>query len=171
MTDFLLAAGNDQAQWMVFALGAIVIVYLVFRPMFRRKDPLEKGPDFSLASQRSVEREMSNLLVELSEMARQVTAQLDTRAAKLESLMQEADRKIAQLADLNQAPARTGSDAHQADAEVQAAATAVPIAPAPDPRYAQIYSLADQGSSAHEIARQLNRPRGEIELILALRMR
>jgi hypothetical protein len=29
--------------------------------------------------------------------------------------------------------------------------------------------LADQGLNAHEIARQLDRPYGEIELILALR--
>jgi len=29
--------------------------------------------------------------------------------------------------------------------------------------------LADQGRSATDIARELNRPRGEVELILALR--
>ena len=38
----------------------------------------------SLASQCAVERDMSHLLVEMSEMARQITAQLDTRAAKFE---------------------------------------------------------------------------------------
>ena len=37
---------------------------------------------------------MNNLLVELSEMARQVTAQLDTRTLKLETLLKEADEKI-----------------------------------------------------------------------------
>ena len=40
---------------------------------------------------------MSNLVVEMSEMARQITAQLDTRAAKLELLIKEADEKIARL--------------------------------------------------------------------------
>ena len=38
-----------------------------------------------------------------------------------------------------------------------------------DPRHAQVYDLADEGLSAPEIARQLGRPSGEIELILALR--
>ena len=39
----------------------------------------------------------------------------------------------------------------------------------PDPRHGEIYALADQGRSSKEIARQLNRPNGEVELILALR--
>ena len=38
-----------------------------------------------------------------------------------------------------------------------------------DPRHAQVYDLADEGLSPPEIARQLGRPSGEIELILALR--
>jgi DNA-binding NarL/FixJ family response regulator len=40
-----------------------------------------------------------------------------------------------------------------------------------DPRHAEVYDLADEGQSAQEIARQTGRPRGEIELILALRGR
>ena len=42
---------------------------------------------------------MESLLVELSEMARQISAQLDTRSQKLEILIREADEKIAALAD------------------------------------------------------------------------
>ncbi len=41
--------------------------------------------------------------------------------------------------------------------------------PALDPRHAEIYVLADQGRSSREIAHQLRRPDGEVELILALR--
>jgi hypothetical protein len=40
-----------------------------------------------------------------------------------------------------------------------------------DPRHAEVYELADGGQSAQDIARQTGRPRGEIELILALRGR
>ena len=80
------------------AIGALTIVFVVFRPSLRKKDPLNPStPKLGLAQQRSVEREMSNLLVELSDMARQISGQLDTRAAKLEALMQEADKKIARL--------------------------------------------------------------------------
>jgi hypothetical protein len=156
-------AANEAMQWFVYAIGALTIVFVVFRPSFRKKkDPLKQsGPQLSMSQQRSVERDMSNLLVELSEMARQVTAQLDTRSAKLEALMQDADKKIAELTRLS-SPARL---------EIRAEPVASPsLPPSTDPRYTAIYDLADAGSSVQEIAQQLDRPRGEVELILALRV-
>src|SRR5687767_11811983 len=103
MTTQLLAAGNDPMQWVIYAMGFLVIIYLILRPLAKKKDPLEGVPKFSLSKQRTVEREMSNILVELSNMARQVTAQIDTRAAKLEVLMQDADQRIAELKRLENA--------------------------------------------------------------------
>ena len=154
-------AANESMQWIVYAVGALTIAYVVLRPSFRKKDPLaQSAPKLGMAQQRSVEREMSNLLVELSEMARQITGQLDTRSAKLESLMQEADKKIAELKKLETMPQ---------EPEIK------PLDPKPQPirdeaRYSAIYSLADAGHSVQEIAHQLDRPRGEVELILALRV-
>jgi DNA-binding NarL/FixJ family response regulator len=40
-----------------------------------------------------------------------------------------------------------------------------------DSRHAQIYALSEEGMSTHQIAEQLGRPEGEVELILALRPR
>ncbi|HEV8603736.1 MAG TPA: hypothetical protein VGQ99_00125 [Tepidisphaeraceae bacterium] len=155
-------AANEAMQWIVYAIGALTIVFVVFRPSFRKKDPLKQsGPQLSMSQQRSVEREMSNLLVELSEMARQITGQLDTRSAKLEALMQDADKKIAELKRLSSS----------ARPEVRAETPADPSPPpSTDPRYTAIYDLADAGHSVQEIAQQLDRPRGEVELILALRV-
>jgi hypothetical protein len=156
-----LLAATETMQWIVYAVGALTIVFVVFRPSLRnKKDPLSpSGPKMTMAQQRSVEREMSNLLVELSEMARQISGQLDTRAAKLEALMQEADKKIAELKRL---------ETTQHEQEIK------PFEPKPAPlpndaRYSAIYDLADAGHSVQEIAQQLARPRGEVELILALR--
>src|ERR1700677_4957671 len=89
-------------MWAFYAVAAMTLLYMVFvRPMQRqKKDPLSRMPGDSrggLARQRAVERQMETLLVELSEMARQITGQLDTRAAKLEALMREADAKIAEM--------------------------------------------------------------------------
>ena len=154
-------AANETMQWIVYAVGALTILFVVFRPSLRKKDPLAQStPRLSMAQQRSVEREMSNLLVELSDMARQISGQLDTRSARLETLMQEADKKIAELKRLQ-------SIHHQPEIK--------PLEPKPAPapsdaRYSAIYSLADAGHSAQEIAHQLDRPRGEVELILALRV-
>jgi hypothetical protein len=107
---------------------------------------------------------MSNLPVELSEMARQITAQLDTRAGKLELLIKEADEKIAALREATPPttalPYAMPVEKPPADSEPAARV---------DPAHAEVYTLADQGRSAREIAAQLSRPDGEIELILALR--
>jgi len=159
--------------WILVALAAITIIYVAFvRPMVKtKKDPLDKKPgQASLAQQRSVERQMQSLLVELSEMARQISGQLDTRAAKLEILIKEADEKIAALKSAGGAAPPTPA----AEFAIPAAAPHIkPTEPSDllDARHAMVYALADQGRTAHEIAHEIGRPSGEVELILALRQR
>jgi hypothetical protein len=188
MPPTLLNAILDDAgkQWLAIGAALFLIVYFVIRPMGKRKqDPLDKMGTRSspMATQRSVEREMSNLLVELSEMARQVTAQLDTRATKLELLMKEADEKIETLRALQTsspsspssppAPLSPGLRQSAAEREALMQPLETPLSPPPepqiDPRHAEIYALADQGRTPVDIASRLGRPSGEIELILALR--
>jgi hypothetical protein len=158
---FLAASPFDDpmTKWTLICAVVLTIIYAIFRSGYRKKkDPLNRtgAPVNHLAQQRAVEREMSNVLVELSEMARQITAQLDTRAARLEALIQEADQKIARL-NGTQPPA---PPMH---------ATPATEPPAPDSRYQMIYDLADQGLNPRDIAARLQQPTGEIELILALR--
>lgn len=147
-------AGADQ-YWIFVGLAMLLASYMIMRPKKKRKDPLASPPRSSLSQQRSVEREMQNLLVELSQMAQQISAQIDTRSAKLEALIKEADEKIAQLSAANsKAPAglRLVQDEEVADS-----------------RYQEIYAMADKGARVMEIAQKFGKPSGEIELILALR--
>jgi hypothetical protein len=157
-------------QWAVFCGGALFIIYVMMRKSRRKKDPLDNSaPRLSLAQQRSVERDMANLLVELSDMARQITAQLDTRSAKLEALMDDADKKIAELKRLC-ASNGARSDTPREPVNPFPITGPAPSSPAAaDARHVEVYKLADAGRSAQEIATHLNRPRGEVELILALR--
>lgn len=182
-----LTLPDDGSKWILIGGGMLIITYLVIRPMGKRKkDPLDAGSASSsgskpgLSQQRSVEREMSNLLVELSEMARQITAQLDTRATKLELLIKEADEKLAALRAATDGtapgarPGRATAPDDDAVAPALLSASLLPVAPPPssdriDPRHEQIYALADRGLGPRDIARDLGRPTGEIELILALR--
>ena len=53
---------------------------------------------------------MQNVLVEMAELARQISAQMDTRASKLEVLLKEADQKIATLQTLSSHSARPRPD-------------------------------------------------------------
>jgi len=174
------SAGRDPAAtWIAIAVAILAVVYVTFvRPLRRKKDkdPLERGPSrTTLTQQRAVERDMSNLLVELSEMARQMTAQLDTRAAKLELLIKEADERLAALRSARGLPAQGPADGAPEErldgVIVEARAPRSNSLPDQkiDPRHLQVYNLADEGVPPPEIARQLGRPSGEIELILALR--
>jgi hypothetical protein len=181
---------SDQTIWMIVAAVGVGVLYFLMRPRKgNKRDPLGGGaPSFPLARQRGVEEQMSNLLVELSEMARQISAQLDTRAAKLELLIKEADEKIAALRQINSGegsaaahtpePSSTIAPTAQVDSAEQAALSDMkgvpppaPVLPMQDPRHAEVYAMADEGRSANEIARALHRPAGEVELILALRVR
>jgi hypothetical protein len=171
--DWLLSqsgATDGRTSYAIYGVAALSLMYIVLRPMLRRRqprDPLAKSPgQSSLARQRAVDRQMETLLVELSEMAQQITAQIDTRSAKLEALIREADEK---LAALRGAIASQQPDAPANDDRDRSDATHHEDEDPPDPRHTEIYALADQGRRPQEIAAELNRPDGEVELILALR--
>jgi hypothetical protein len=182
----LQQAPNSPSQWAVVALGVVTVLYVaVIRPMRKgkRKDPLDRPPaHLSLAQQRAVEREMSSLLLEYEEMLRRMTAQLETRAAKLEALIGQADERLARLDSVRHN--QLASAPHRAPPAKTAAAAGLPesdASQAPDEPasddsgilenspHGPVYELADQGRTPRQIAQQLNRPYGEIELILALR--
>lgn len=179
-----LPAG-DRNVWALVAVAAGGLLYFLIRPGKPKKDPLDRPQrTTSLAQQRNVERQMESLLVELSEMARQMNAQLDTRSAKLEALIDDADRRIAALQrglsePVSIAPPIAAATPPAEPAIAQSAAASqganhAPMAVEPmplNPQHAEVYALADVGTAAIDIARQLNRPRGEVELILALRSR
>jgi hypothetical protein len=172
----------SEQQWVALAVGVLATCYLVMRGRAkakRQKDPFERPHAFGVSQQRQIERDISNLMVEMLETARQMTAQLDTRATRLELLINEADAKLAALKTATAAtpvwpPAVevAASNLPVSDAPAPAVDAVAPMTKPetpPDPRHGEIYSLADQGRSTHEIARQLDRPNGEVELILALR--
>ena len=171
-------------MWMALAGGGAVILYFMMRQRAKKRDPLDTTPRFPLGKQREVENQMNHVLVELSRMAREITAQLDTRAAKLELLIKEADDKLKALSaasvpqqitaennksDLENVIAAEESTALQTFSEESTEKIATP--PSMGERYGEIYALADEGKPANEIGRLLQRPTGEIELILALRPR
>ena len=101
---------------------------------------------------------------EVEELVRQLAPELDERAARLERLIADADDRLARLEGAGRAPAR------RAEPEGRAAARMV-IREEGDPVTKRIYTLADDGMAAVEIARRVEQPTGKVELILALRGR
>lgn len=176
--SMILAEGTqgslDQTTWIMLVIAAIAAMYVMSRSKLRKKrDPLEsRSIGSTLSQERAVERQMSNLLMELTEVSRTVNSGIDARTARLEALLDEADKKIAELRSLN---ARERAALQPIMRET--AATLSSEQPVPnrsetsnsDARHAEVYRMADLGRSAHEIAAALGQPTGEIELILALR--
>lgn len=138
-------------------------------------------------------QEAEDWQVEFHEMAREATAKLDNKIRILEHLIRDADARIARLQsvgewldrsaqlELDSSAASGGSAFPPPDAEfsesraneAQGATSTTALrsgggALISQP-YGEIYALADAGQSSVKIASRLNRPVGEIELILGLR--
>jgi hypothetical protein len=125
-----------------------------------------RTPPAASKSQDRLRRDLEALMVELQDLSRKISAEIDTRFAKLEAAMRDADRRIATLTRLNR---KTGQPSgHGVPAEPGASPPPEDIAE-PDLRHAIVYELADTGLKPVDIARQLGKTTGEIELILNLR--
>lgn len=166
---FLLTTPSPTptTAWVLIGLGVVMIIYITVRPFLRRKDPLADSPlRMNLSRQRSIEREMESLLVELHEMARTMNAQIETRVAKLEVLLREADERSRRLEKLlsQQPPV--------AQVPERPALSITPVEPEPseaeDDRWGEIRDLASQGLSDRQIASRVGRPLGEVEFVLNL---
>jgi len=147
-------------QYGVYAVCLIgfVWMWMLIRARLRGKglsdsQAAERIP--SLREQMEVRQNLQKLLVDLQDLARQINAHIDTRFCKLEVLIKEADEKIRQLQTLGGTPA-SGPSLPPADETV-------------DPQHALVYKLADLGKSPVDIARELGKNTGEVELILSLR--
>ncbi len=123
--------------------------------------------------------------VQMHETARELSAQLDSKMGALQALIAEADLAAARLeaaagksprgvprggppdsSPTTQAEAlRPSGESDRAPGEPDLAAGSPPARPP----HEQIYALADGGLDPAQIARRLDTPVGEVELILGLR--
>ena len=155
----MLAASDDLLQQLLWpaviaAAGCLVLAMTWRRRPHRQRRPADREQVRERFEQRAnVRDDMNSLLVELEEFARAMNAQIETKSAKLEVLIRQADQRAERLEALLKADSHPTADAK----------------PPEDPRHRQIYELADAGRSAQQIAQTLKRNIGEIELILALR--
>ncbi|NUQ62607.1 MAG: hypothetical protein HUU20_08970 [Pirellulales bacterium] len=134
--------------------------------------------------------------VSMHDTARDLSAQLDSKMAALEHLIREADRAAARIERALDAADQAGTidpafvpksrsqelhPSNQAEAlrssgrtetsHPAVAGESVSERPSAGVRYQEIYTLADYGYPACEIAERVGSPVGEVELILSLRDR
>ncbi|MFH1749036.1 MAG: hypothetical protein ABIG44_18550 [Planctomycetota bacterium] len=114
-----------------------------------------------LRQQSHVHSTMNELLLQLEDISRRINAQLDTKFVKLETVVRDADARIARLEKLtSQAPDLTTAVSPRADTATDSSA---------NPPTQRIYELADAGQSPTQIAEAVALPLGEVELVLNLR--
>lgn len=120
---------------------------------------------------------LETLMKDVRELTRLCAQQLDSRAERIEKLLEQADERIRRLEAASgtgreaplvetkpASPTRTTKSASRLDST----RSSPPEFPQ-DPLARQVYELADQGRSPVEIAGSLEEHVGKVELILALR--
>jgi len=154
----------------LIALGCVMLMVVVFRMLWRRPRARSRAAPEAAgsaraapAAQRSQDR-LDQLMCDAEELTRRLAAILDNKAARLEVLIGQADERMRSLEAATSAR-RPGSQ--QAPERERA------VEPEPrdavDPFHRKVYDLADQGLTPVDIARRIDRPTGQVELILALR--
>lgn len=136
-----------------------------------------------LQQDRSQTRDADQVMTELERLARQIHGRVDTQFAKLEAVIRDADDRIEKLSRLMRASEGGAAlDVTVSDERIETSGASEPNS-APPARSAsasspdtsmrnelrsQVRALCRDGSSAEEIARALNQPIGEVQLMLSL---
>ena len=177
-TQDMLAAGSGtgidipQIAMLVLAVGALTLVMLSTRRRIRKSQrmPRHSARDHYTQLQKRSEatRDVEQVMLELDQVSRQIHGRLDTKLARLEAVLCDADERIDKLSRLVQrveaGPRLEITLDHEGPHE-----TPTGRADDADDRHTAVFTLADRGMSSVEIAREIGKPPGEVELILALR--
>ncbi len=120
--------------------------------------------------ERDVQREEvggvdADALRSLQQELDQLIQDLDARSSRLENLIARAEEKIDELHQAVAVQPREMVESKPRQRQV----IAEPLIS--DPVHQQVYQLSDAGYSPVDIARRLQQPTGQVELILALRAR
>lgn len=175
---------SNQASGFLLVAGVAILVWVMLRLQWkRRKTEGQPGPVEAMKNTIEDRQAESQRAAEVAEIVRDLAARLETRAARLEALLDMADERIEQLEsrllgtaangiaavpDDPPPPARPDTDDPwtQDGPETPSANSAAPPA---EPLHQEVYDLADGGHAPVDIARRLEQQVGTIELILALR--
>jgi hypothetical protein len=192
----LLAELKDATPWLVTAASVFAGILLLRATRYYARRNREPSPSLSPPSlssppsshdMRHTDQDLRSAgdqpvnrdrwEVHMHDTARDLSGQLDSKISALQALVAEADRAAARLeaalAQPDEPVRRTNQQARslQSEGDAQRDATAAAGAAPRGRHQEEIYMLSDYGYEPAEIARRVNMPIGEIELILSLRGR
>lgn len=174
--------GPSYIAIVVIVLGAALIVIGRARAVGRGRSAAPERSFLPARQERSAMtgvQELRQLVADADELTVRLADAADTRTAELEKLIARADERIARLeramavlgahvAEDVPLSAPSNSGARHAAGSIQA------LTPPADPDVEaefrrEVFTLADEGCGALEIARRVGRPQGQVELMLGLR--
>lgn len=188
--EIILSEGMSAWTQQLLMLAAVLMAGFLFMRMVRRTTPSEgtarqyrREIESANAHTASIKGDMEHLLIELDKVSKEISGQVETKFARLDAIITEADRRIAALRIILDAAKAAGASLGVEDTLERApSATDATTRPSTldvssdvrDPeainaQHDEIFALADQGMLPLEIARKLDRRVGEVELILNLR--
>ena len=122
-----------------------------------------------LKEEKTTINEAQEVMIEMEELARHIHGRIDTRYAKLEKAIRDADERIDKLSRLVRA-AQNGATVDVTAADTDQSADPPPDKPGEVPAgHANVCRLADAGLGPRDIAEEADSTIGEVELILSLR--
>jgi hypothetical protein len=176
LPTLLLIGVPTEREYVLYAVMAVAVVLMTISIRRRQREGFGTKPKAprprldELTAQRGVKDDMQQLLAELQDLSRKINAQIDTKFAKLEAAIADADRRIEVLQRLSRTEGGRPSLDVTVDGEAPAEVSAAPSGESNVARrHELVYDMADSGKTAVEIAQALGRTPGEVELILALR--
>lgn len=181
------SADAEQPSWLpagLALLGFAIIAWTLLRNIRRRAaaaGAMERQPAERLSELRErseAKATVEGLMADALELTQRLAAQLDAKAERIEQLLDRAERRLGELEAAESSrpaagPAARWAGEGDADRPMPRLAQVGPETGWPgesvDPLHRQVYRLSDEGLDVLEISRRLDQPRGQVELILALR--
>ncbi len=183
----LAAIESSEIVLGALAVGALTILMLTTRRRVAnsRTPSSESVRDryARLSEHKAAMSDVESVMLDLDQLARDVHGRLDTRIARLEAVIRDADQRIEALSRL--APAADGRqrlDVIADDSVEPGSGCAVPVTEKAESgetggrirsssaaNHEEVFRLADGGFSAVAIAKEVEQAIGEVELILNLR--
>jgi hypothetical protein len=188
VTDESIAAGELQAadppveekstgsflSTILLGFGTMVLMMTIFRMLKSTSKARASRTHITETPRETINRHrcearsacepLEEMMADADELARNLARMLDTKAARLELLMAQAE---AQIGTLEQKVASTGIEPLQSPNQQQLAPLKITSGSIED----QILTLSAQGCDSNQIAARVGRTVVEVDLILAVRRR
>lgn len=173
-SEILTADGTNTVQLVMIILGIAALAFLLIstrrRIMNSTRQPTETPREqfARMGGLSRTTREVERVMAELDSLSREIHGRIDTKLARLEKLLRDADQRIALLSQPVDSSADRGSRLEVLLEQEEPLDAVSGDQNTGDATQQSVVRMAEVGRSVLEIAQHVGKTPGEIELMLAL---